>query len=181
MKKVILLVVTLALVPSFVSAQTWVEQRTDVTADTTTPRLDGWISGKVTGSVGTFAWFQIDQNYGQGYAGLSLTPKSWLQFGVGAGVEQTTRPLRFGSFVWAGNQHVSLLFIGEGLGSGWWYKSEFNWTATKDLGIGLMTERFKGTGPRVQYAVPGTPLTIWSAYLFNEGGNRALMGIRVKM
>jgi len=179
--KNLLLAILLILSPSFVSAQTWVEQRTDVKAEQVTPRLDGWVSGKLNGSIGTFAWFQISRDYGQAYGGVSITPKPWLQFGLSAGIEQTKNPLRLGSFVWMGNKRMSLLFIGEGLGSGWWYKSEFNWTITKNLGVGLMTERFKGTGPRIQYSIASTPLTVWTAYLFNEGGNRAIIGIRVKL
>lgn len=175
----IALALTVVAVPS--SAQTWVEQRTDVTTTQSVPRVDGWVSGTIAGSVGTFAWFQVDRNYAEAYVGPSFSPKPWLQFGAGAGVEQATHPLRLGSFAWAGNSHAQFLFIGEGLGSGWWYKAEFNWSTSKNLGIGLMTERYKGTGPRIQYSVPHTPLTAWSAYLFDQTGNRALIGIRAKM
>jgi hypothetical protein len=179
--KNLFLILIVVLVPSAVSAQSWVEQRTDVVADHSTPRLDGWVSGKIANSVGTFAWFQVDKNYAEAYIGPSFAPKTWLQFGAGAGVEQTTLPFRLGSFAWVGNKKASLLFIGEGLGSGWWYKSEFNWNVSKNLGAGLMTERFKGTGPRIQYSVPHTPITAWSAFLFDQAGNRALVGIRAKM
>jgi hypothetical protein len=180
-RHIFLAILSLVLSGSAATAQTWVEQRTDVKTDQNTLRVDGWISGNITATVGTFAWFQVDENYAEAYAGPSFSPKPWLQFGAGAGVEQTAHPLRLGSFIWAGNQRVQFLFMGEGLGSGWWYKSECNWNASKKLGLGLMTERFKGTGPRIQYSMPHTPLTVWSAFLFEQGGNRALLGIRAKI
>ena len=178
MKIILALMVLLAAANA--SAQTWIEQRTDVAA-ATTPRVDGWISANSSPRVGAFAWFQADRSYAEAYVGPSFSLKPWLQFGAGAGVEQSDHPLRLGSFAWMGHQKTSLLIITEGLGSGLWYKMEFNWKVANNLGFGLLTERFKGVGPRIQYLVPHTPLTIWSAALHSPTGNRVVIGIRTKM
>jgi len=159
-------------------AQTWVEQRTDVTSTQVSPRLDGWLSTEIAPKTGSFTWFLVSKDYAEAYSGISLSPKTWLQFGAGAGAEQATG-LRLGSYAWAGNDRGSVIVIAEALGSGFWYKYEVTAVITKNLNIGLLSERFKGTGPRVQYKIPNTKIVGWAALLFKGGQNRIVTGIRL--
>ncbi len=175
------LTLALFLVPVMASAQTWVEIRTYTAEGATTPRLDAWLSGSIADKLGSFGWLQADQTYAEAYAGLTFSPKNWLQFGAGAGIEQAPRPARFGSFLWAGNQRQSGLAIFEQGGSGPWWKAEYNYQLYAQLGVGLITERFKGSGIRLQVSLPKTPLTLWGAPLLHNGHLAGIVCFRMKM
>jgi hypothetical protein len=183
-------IVCLTLVSVFVSGeaagQTWIEVRTHTTQEATTPRVDGWISGQVGKGFGSFAWFQADKTYAEAYGGLTRNLTKWLQAGAGFGIEQQEdkgNPIRFGSFLYFGNGQNphSAILIYEGLGTGHWYKAEYNYSLTTTVGLGLITERFKGSGPRVQVKIPRSPAIVWAAPLISKDGLSAITGIRLTM
>ena len=167
-------------------AQTYIEERTFIKDGQATPRISGLISGPISGKLGGFDWFQEEPGYAQTYLGLTYSAKSCLMFAAGLGMEQyavsETKQLktsaRAGGFVWMGNGKQYLLFVPEYGGSGFWWKLEVNRKVNKSVGIGFLTERYKGSGPRLEYRIPKTRLTIWAAPLFEKQRVNGLFGIR---
>ncbi|MCL5435784.1 MAG: hypothetical protein M1275_01765 [Patescibacteria group bacterium] len=159
-------------------AQTWVEERTFVSPGQTTVRINGLVTGGVIKKFGGFVWFQTQKGYSEAYGGATYSPKPWLRLALGAGVEEAKNPARAGGFVWMGNSKQYLLFIPEYGGSGFWWKLEGSRKINKTVGVGFLTERLKGSGPRVEYAIPHTPLKVWAAPMFERKRMNALIGIR---
>lgn len=173
-----ILLVLVALLSFSAPAQNWVEERTFLKDGVATPRVDGLFTKPLLGKLGTFAWFQVEKGYSQTYAGATYSPKPWVQFALGAGLEEDKNPARLGGYVWMGDAKNSLLFVPEYGGSGFWWKMEANRKVSKVLGVGLITERHKGTGPRLEYKIPKTHFAIWGAPMFDRRGANALVGIR---
>ena len=158
--------------------QSWVEERTYVTAQGATPRIDGLFTAKVKGDLGGFIWFQVQQGYSQAYCGATFSPKSWLQLALGAGLEKAKSPTRVGSYVWVGKGRASGLAAFEDGGSGFWYKVETNYQIGKVFGLGSLSERFKGSGPKVEFSIPPTALKLWFAPLVDRQAFRPVIGVR---
>lgn len=171
-------VVVSVLVTPVVWGQNWVEERTFVSKGTATPRINGLLTSPMKGKWGSFVWFQIQKDYSQGYAGLTYSPRSWMQFALGGGLEQDKHPARVGGYMWAGNSKSSLLFVPEYGGSGFWWKLEANRKINKSVGVGFITERFKGSGLRVEYKIPKIPVVVWGAPLLQMNRQNLLIGIR---
>lgn len=164
-----------------VQAQNWVEERTFFSQGQATPRLDGSFSRSFNKKFGALAWFQVQNGYSEAYVGPTVSPASWLQLGVGAGLEQAQHPGRIGGFIWAGKGELSAILIAEDGGSGKWYKAEANYAVNKIVGVGLITERFKGSGPRVEFVLPRTGFKLWFAPLLEKGSVNGLVGIRLAL
>jgi hypothetical protein len=173
MKLLIAMLVTCAAM-----AQTWVEQRTFVSSGSATPRIDGLLTSSLSEKFGGFIWFQTQKDYSESYGGLTYSPKPWLQLASGVGIEEAKNPARAGGFVWMGDSKTSALFIPEFGGSGFWWKAEVNRKVNKSVGVGLVTERYKGTGLRVEYKIPRTPLLLWGAPMFEKSRVNAAFAIR---
>ena len=163
------------------NAQNWVEERTFVSQGAATPRINGLLTKPIKGKWGSFLWFQTQQKYSQTYTGVTHSAKPHLQFALGVGLEEAKNPARMGGYVWAGNSKTSLLFVPEYGGSGFWWKLEANQKIRKSFGIGLLTERFKGTGPRMEYKIPRTPFVVWVAPLIERQKTNWLIGIRLHL
>lgn len=180
MKIKVVLVVLVVLFAKNATAQTmgWVEERMFIKDGQVIQRIDGLVNGSVKNNLGTFVWFQVDKSYAQGYAGLTFSPKPWIQFAGGAGIEQDKSPFRVGGYIWLSKDKISLLFIPEYGGSGFWAKMEFNQGIGKHVGFGLISERYKGTGPRVEISI--SKFKLWAAPLWEKRRAAGLVGIRYK-
>ncbi len=178
-------------------AQTWVEQRAFISQGRLTLRMSTLINTVNTDTgkkMGGFAWLQTEKtlgkkkkdygHYGQGYAGVTYYFWPWMQVAAGVGLEDAENPDRAGGYVWVGNKSRSILFVPEYGGSGFWWKLEANRKISKAVGLGFITERFKGSGLRAEYRIPKTQLTIWAAPMFDRNSvtrkfrSNALFGIR---
>lgn len=173
-----LLLLGLLLLVRAACAQNWVEERTYVHEGTATPRIDGLMTRPIKGELGGFVWFQVQQGYSQAYGGATYSPKPWVQLALGGGLEQDKHPARLGSYVWLGKAKLSALGVFEDGGSGFWYKVETNNQASKSLGIGSLSERFKGSGPKIELSLPRTALKLWFAPLLDRQSFRPVIGVR---
>ncbi len=158
-------------------AQNWVEERTYVVSGVASPRIDGLFARPLQNNFGTFVWFQVQQGYSQAYAGLTYAPKPWIQVAIGPGLEEDKHPMRIGSYVWMGKGKVSTLVAFEDGGSGFWWKSESNYQATKNFGLGHLYEHGKGSGPKVEFSIPHTRAKLWLVPSINRGV-QPLFGVR---
>ncbi|TSA44758.1 hypothetical protein D4R52_03720 [bacterium] len=179
MKKTLSFVILFWFFSAMAPAQSWVEERTYFYQGEAKARVNGLFTRNFSKKVGAFVWFQVASGYSQAYGGFTYSPKPWIQFAAGPGLEQAKNPARVGGYVWIGGKGNSLLLIAEYGGSGMWGKFEYNRKIGKYIGIGAMSERFKGTGPRVQVSISRTPITIWGAPLVYKGSAVGLLGIRV--
>ena len=177
MKKAMFAIIGLLLARA-VLAQNWVEERTYVSQGVVTPRIDGLFTAPIKDRVGGFVWFQIQQSYSQAYGGATFSPKPWVQFALGAGLEEARHPARVGSYVWIGKAKLSSLTAFEDGGSGFWYKVETNYQAKKSMGVGMLSERDHGTGPKMEFSIPHTALKLWCAPLVSGKSLRPVFGVR---
>ncbi|OGE77901.1 MAG: hypothetical protein A2751_02550 [Candidatus Doudnabacteria bacterium RIFCSPHIGHO2_01_FULL_46_14] len=156
----------------------WVEERSFFKEGQTIQRVDGLVNGTINERIGTFVWFQIDPGYAQAYGGLTWSPKPWVQFAGGPGLEQAKKSARVGGYVWLGKGKTAFLFVPEYGGSGFWAKAEFNQSVGKRFGIGAISERYKGTGPKAEVNI--SKLKFWGAPLWQDGKINGLVGVRYK-
>lgn len=113
--------------------------------------------GNIENQFGTFAWFFVSEFWAEGYVGLTYAPLSYCQVGLGVGIEQAKYPLRFGGSLWLGNGHWSVLSDG---GSGFWHRVVANYHLSPLIGIGFMSEKFMGVGPRLELNLPKLPVEL---------------------
>jgi hypothetical protein len=168
---------------SMIHGQSWIEERNYVQAGNVTCRIDGLLNGRIKPPFGWFAWGQSDKNYSESYAGMSYQPNVWLQVAVGGGVEENQHPVRVGSYVWFGRRGFSSIAVFEDGGSGFWYKVEANYNPRKRFGVGALSERFHGTGPRFEVVVRTSHQdkargTVWIAPLVNGHSLDTVFGLR---
>lgn len=131
-----------------------------------------------------FAFSSTGESYAEGYGGFAYSPKSWLQIGMGLGLETADTPWRVAASLWAGKGPLSFLWIYENGGSGPWYKATATFTAKEWLTLGLMARRFIGIGPLLQLSLPKTPISIWTTpacYDLKSEQAKALIGISLAM
>lgn len=143
----------------------------------TTPMSDVWFQQNLFGKVGMFTWGQISPTYRQTYTGASYQFTSWLQAGVGGGIERADSIARLGSFLYVAKRKDSLFAIYENGGSGRWHLVVTNHQIGKSqFGIGLHNQEFVGTGPRAE--VNFGPLKFWAAPLWEKGGRNLMYGVK---
>ncbi len=128
----------------------FVEEWNIVTKDGTTPEVHVYLRGPVKGKLGWTTWTINGETWSEGLGGLAVAPVSWMEIQAVIGLETDDDPLRGGVNLWLGNERVSMLFIQEYGGSGYWYK----YIATLDLGKGLLlgaySDKTVGTGPYLE-------------------------------
>lgn len=116
---------------------------------------------------GVYSCIYASEPWGEAYCGPAVRPASWIEFGIAGGFEQDKNPWRLGSMLWVGYKRISFSGIAEKGGSGYYYSAKATFKLTGWLKAGVMSERFSGIGPRVDFQIPHTPLTIWAAPLYD--------------
>jgi hypothetical protein len=118
--KIIFAIAVLLLSAAFTKAQTtgWVELQNAITTKKTVPQFDGVVDCKINDRLSFSAWFLLSEEYSEGYAGVSYTPKAWVSVSGQIGLETAENPLRVAGTIWLGKNRESLLIILEGGGSG---------------------------------------------------------------
>lgn len=138
--------------------------------DSFTPNAYVYASRAVTKKVGLFGFAARSTTWTEGYAGVIFSPRAWITLSAGAGLEQDSNPWRLGGTFWMGNSKNSLFFVGETGGSGGWWRGVFNHKLGY-FGVGAIGQAFLGAGPRVEFTVPGEPLTVWAGRLMEGSGS----------
>ena len=147
----------------------WIDGQTKTSKTDTTWQSQGLLLQPIGEKIGAFTFFQVfGGGGGQIYGGPTYSPTSWLQIGVGLGMEDVgpdDQNLRFGSFVYLSQDQYSLLGVYEDLGSGPFYLAQFNNKINERWGVGAMFQDGSGVGPRFQYNLK-RDLMIWGAPLY---------------
>lgn len=146
------------------------------------PQMDISGSIKLTPKTGMFIWSLVSQNWGESITGLTYSPKNWIEFGFGAGVEKHDNPLRAMGRVWIGNSKGSLFTAVEQGGSGHWYLVDGNIPLPQtNIGVGFRLQRFVGLGPRLQVTTKAVALIVvpiaWD--IESRGASNSLFVLRI--
>ncbi|HOX41597.1 MAG TPA: hypothetical protein PK263_05405 [bacterium] len=100
--------------------------------------------------VGVFTYLYASASWSEGYAGLTYAPVSWLEAGLGYGVEQATPSYRIGGWIWAGKDRFSACYLFEDGGSGPWHKLRLDYQLTSRVKVGVVDRSFLGNGASVE-------------------------------
>ena len=152
----------------------FVENQNVIASSAVTPQMDVSLGGPIHGKLGWSFWGLATQTWSESFVGLTYSPSDTLNVGFAYGVEDAKRHGRYGASLWTKRENVSLLALYEDGGSGPWHKAVLNYSTGK-WDIGLMNQAFVGTGPRV--ARNFGKLSVWSALLFEKGGQKGILGI----
>lgn len=181
MKTLVFIIVCLLVLASDdnkATAQSYLEAELYQSRTGVSPKIAGYQAkdlGQPDG-FGTFTFFWVEQYWAQAYGGLTYAPVSWLQVGLGAGLEQADNPWRIASSIWLGNDRLSALTVLETGGSGFFYRSQFNVMVTSWLGLGGLAERYTGFGPRAEIGPKQLPLQLWLTIL-SGSDNKTILGL----
>lgn len=172
-KVLFLMVVSVAMHTSQVFAQTngWAEIQQVNTKENSVTRLAGGLAGSITDTIGyyTFGLVQSDGYY-QVYGGPTWKPFSFLEVGVGIGMEDAKPSLRKNAYFQFTGEKVSAFGTFENGGSGPYHKVVLNYRVAEQWGVGLADEKFLGRGPRVEYMVQ-KDVTLWWMILRDRDTN----------
>jgi hypothetical protein len=104
----------------------------------------------------------------------------FAQFGVGVGVEQSDFTPRFATSAFL--QYKNLAAFGwfeYSRASGRWHKFTLMYQL-KNWKIGVMSQGFRGQGPRFEWTIRDSPVTVWGAYV-KSGSWRPLIGVTISL
>jgi len=152
----------------------------------TTPSANVYVRSGLTDSLTFTSFFATSRSYAEGYVGLAYAPSliSGLvsEFEVSIGQEQASGSLRREASVFFLWQRLSHLTVVEDGGSGVWYYSQTTWRPHSLIGVGVMGQRYLGWGPRIDFSIPHTPLTVWGAYSWDRefDTNAGTLGVQAK-
>lgn len=172
-KKIVLLLFLSLIMPLFVSGQTHV--RLTLQSYEAALTAKSYTRHNLNGQWGVFGYFLVQENWTEAYAGGFVAPLPWLEIGFGAGLEQfASNPYRVANIVWLGNRKVSMLNIVEYGGSGSWYQNILKYNVMDQLYLGLITQRFAGIGPYLEYS--RSHVMFWGAPVHDwETGQNGLL------
>jgi len=132
------------------------------------PNLELSLGQPVDGNVGVFAYANVSENWQEAYVGPKVyLPGYNVEVGVGAGVESNQQNVRFGGYLWAGKDALSILILAEDGGSGLWYKGELKYAIDPKTSVSILRDINNGTGGQVERKLDGT--TTLRARLYGEG------------
>lgn len=134
-------------------------------------------------TMGIWGFALVEKGWAEAYGGLLYSPAKWVEITVGAGIEQCPALYRLSANVWMGGKGISFLLATE-KGDGpdnWWYKAMLKYRL-KNWNLGLMSWRFHGTGPLLEYT-PTKIATIWvnPVYDFEFKVTRLVIGVDIKI
>ena len=113
----------------------------------TPPNKDGF---------GTFGFAVISKFYSQAYAGATYSPNQHIWLELGYGLESVPgNSGRIGGTAILSSGQFSLVHCQESGGSGNFNKTVVNYQVTPKVTLGVVDDRFMGTGPKIDYKIDG--------------------------
>lgn len=160
------------------------EQQTVFAGGEIVPDINGTVLRFLHGPLGVYSFFYVDRTYADALVGPAFAPTKWLVISAGAGVEQAEEgSWRVGGMVWAGGKRFTSVTFVETGASGFWARTEFTWRPAPWAGVGVLGDLVLGVGPRLEVNVPGTPIQVWGASLYDwkEGRPAGVLGVRLDL
>ncbi len=159
-----LVLILILCVPVWSQVTGCLENENNVQGGQLTAGVQFWIQGQFNSHFGWFGWALVNKDWSEIYPGLYWQPTSWMQIGIGAGIERDQSRARVGEFLWMGKGKFYFLAFTEHEGSGFWYRAMAMYQMNKRFQIGLMSQYRLGIGPKVE-AVIVKPFSLWVAAL----------------
>jgi hypothetical protein len=101
---------------------------------------------------GTFAFAAVSKGYSEGYAGGTYSPNKHIWLELGYGLESVpANSGRIGGTAILSSGQFSLIHCQESGGSGNFNKTVVNYQVTPRITLGVVDDRFMGTGPKIDY------------------------------
>ncbi|QQS23285.1 hypothetical protein IPM19_01830 [bacterium] len=151
----------------------YVEPEVDSTG---TARVKAFVTYGGKTKLGAYCWGQTSEGYSQVYCGPTYSFSKGVQVGVAVGAETVKNSLRKAGFIWTGKGRFANLLVVESGGSGHWYRNQASYQASKAVSLSITSQRFSGTGPRVDVTLPKTSLSVGGEYHFATQTSR--FGVR---
>lgn len=129
------------------------------------PQIKANVTYGGKGKIGGYCWIQSSRSYSQVYCGPTIQPKGWIQVGVAMGFETGKKPFKGAGFIWVGKGKFSNLLVLEKGSGELWYRNQAGYKLNKILTLSVASQRYQGTGPRMDFAIPKTRLTVGGEYL----------------
>ncbi|OGI78353.1 hypothetical protein A3C57_01510 [Candidatus Nomurabacteria bacterium RIFCSPHIGHO2_02_FULL_33_12] len=156
-----------------------------------TPQAFFWLSHDATTHWGMFGFAMANNSWGEIYAGPKYTAyikHGILEFGVGVGFESSkNNGLRNAAYIFGetrkNEQPVKsknqFMIYGEHGPSGPWAFVYYTYGVTKHLSVGLHTQRFSATGPRIQFDYKSFMLYVIPGIDIETGDPTGHLGLRL--
>ena len=152
--KIAILIATL--LAAIVAANAYASMEIEENASNGTPTFRFFTVRPVTKTIGVFGFAVVTKGWGEAYAGLDYNPTSWLDLGLGYGVDTAGDNHRLGAYAIASKGTFSASYFVENDGSGAFNKAFLTDRITKSLTVGITTHKFNGTGPMADYRISKT-------------------------
>ncbi|MEI7792315.1 MAG: hypothetical protein WCI57_02430 [Candidatus Berkelbacteria bacterium] len=105
---------------------------------------------------GTFGFAVISKFYSQAYAGATYSPNQHIWLELGYGLESVPgNSGRIGGTAILSSGQFSLVHCQESGGSGNFNKTVLNYQISPKVTLGVVDDKFNGTGPKVEYKLDG--------------------------
>lgn len=148
------------------------------------PNINGTVVRFLRGPVGLYAYHFVDRAYADALVGPAFAPVPWMILAAGAGVERAEEgSWRVGGMLWIGKKRFTSVTFVETGASGFWARTEFAWRPAPWAGIGILADLELGAGPRLEVNIPGLPVQLWGASLYDWQDERpaAALGLRLDL
>lgn len=165
---VALLLLVAGTVPVSAQTTTWSLDGSTHFRDGSQSSLIGILSGRnfADSQFGMWSYAGLSKDWAELFVGPSLHTtwdgSTYLEGGIGAGVEQDGFTPRFGAYgVIDGGTYSAFGFLEYGEATGWWYLFQGLHKVAGPVSAGVHGQRYVGIGPRIQLDVG--PAYIWVA------------------
>ncbi|MDI6820569.1 MAG: hypothetical protein QMD65_00095 [Patescibacteria group bacterium] len=172
----LVLVLVVISCPVFAQITGYVENQFTFVESQVTPNIDLYLNGSIIGNFGWSAWSLSGQYWSEAYIGPTFSPTIWSRVGVFYGIESANPAGRYATSLWLGIDEGSFLAIYENGGSGPWHRIVVNINFLKELGLGVMDQRYFGNGPRIQFNIG--KFVGWATTLQKDEISTELIGIQ---
>ena len=149
-----------------------------------TSKVTGYYEHSLTESFGFYVLAETESTgYREAYAGPTFKPFSWLQVGIGVGIEHmpdtedAPNSARYNAFFNIDWKNVAAYGTLEGGGSGLWHHVRATYKLFDErIAIGVMDETDLGIGPRLEYnfSIKAVHMQIWGAVLYNYNAGETM-------
>jgi hypothetical protein len=175
-KSVWILLLMLMAAPLWCQVTGSIESENHLQSGDFSTQMQFWLQGNFNKQIGYWGWALVFQNWGEIYSGVSWKAASWLQVGIGAGIEHGQSKARLAEFLWMGKGKFYLFALTEHGGSGFWYRAFAMYVVDKRFQVGLMSQYKLGIGPKVEIAL-FKPFSVWlTAMTFGENPKTSFFG-----
>lgn len=178
MLKKLLFVILFCCTPCLAETYLFVEHYTTVQSQGATPQFNFYFERDFTrqSQFGIYSWSQTGKGYHEIYGGLTFRPVRWIKAGIGGGVDSTPTKGLFNISLCGMKKGYTFFGTYTKGPTTEWHQALINKSLNKRFGVGVMTQRWLGVGPRGETKIG--PMKVWGSAFFRTGQQNYIAGIR---